>query len=272
MLLFLTIIPTCWSRGRWLFSRIDYELRSQLMKIVQCTFPIPGFLNIMKMLMNIGHNVDIWAAFQESIIITNSPTTTNYYACIKVNTQLNRMSVNLYLWWFRETMLWFTILFHVKYCKRYTFDNVLEAFLYVIQSIPTTSVWKSNPTTFKCHLSYYQKNMFQKWWFHFAFRRDLKLILMSATLRAELFSDYFGQAPTVNIPGFTFGVTEFYLEDILELTRYVSTYCQLQQLLSLCFWLFFDVLLCDISIFSPFIFAIVPCTLLYHLFFSSFLF
>nr|XP_054764413.1 ATP-dependent DNA/RNA helicase DHX36-like [Lytechinus pictus] len=51
-------------------------------------------------------------------------------------------------------------------------------------------------------------------------RSDLKLILMSATLRAELFSDYFNKAPMINIPGFTFGVTEYYLEDILEMTRY----------------------------------------------------
>lgn len=51
-------------------------------------------------------------------------------------------------------------------------------------------------------------------------RPDLKLILMSATLRAELFSDFFCQAPMVNIPGFTFPVTEYYLEDILQSTGY----------------------------------------------------
>lgn len=31
-------------------------------------------------------------------------------------------------------------------------------------------------------------------------RRDLRLILMSATLNAELFSTYFGGAPTIHIP------------------------------------------------------------------------
>lgn len=31
-------------------------------------------------------------------------------------------------------------------------------------------------------------------------RRDLRLILMSATLNAELFSNYFGGAPTIHIP------------------------------------------------------------------------
>ncbi|XP_072169908.1 ATP-dependent DNA/RNA helicase DHX36-like [Diadema setosum] len=51
-------------------------------------------------------------------------------------------------------------------------------------------------------------------------RPNLKLILMSATLKAELFSEYFGDAPMVNIPGFTFPVTEYYLEDILEMTGY----------------------------------------------------
>jgi ATP-dependent RNA helicase DHX36 len=32
-------------------------------------------------------------------------------------------------------------------------------------------------------------------------RPDLKVILMSATLNATLFSSYFEQAPTVEIPG-----------------------------------------------------------------------
>jgi ATP-dependent RNA helicase DHX36 len=31
-------------------------------------------------------------------------------------------------------------------------------------------------------------------------RRDLRLVLMSATLNAELFSNYFGGAPTFHIP------------------------------------------------------------------------
>nr|GMC64641.1 DExH-box ATP-dependent RNA helicase DExH3 [Ipomoea batatas]GMC68144.1 DExH-box ATP-dependent RNA helicase DExH3 [Ipomoea batatas]GMD46616.1 DExH-box ATP-dependent RNA helicase DExH3 [Ipomoea batatas] len=31
-------------------------------------------------------------------------------------------------------------------------------------------------------------------------RRDLRLILMSATLNADLFSGYFGGAPTIHIP------------------------------------------------------------------------
>ncbi len=51
-------------------------------------------------------------------------------------------------------------------------------------------------------------------------RRDLKVILMSATLNAELFSRYFGNCPMVNIPGFTYPVEEFYLEDVLEMTHF----------------------------------------------------
>lgn len=51
-------------------------------------------------------------------------------------------------------------------------------------------------------------------------RPDLRLILMSATINADLFSKYFGNAPTIHIPGLTFPVTEFFLEDVLEKTKY----------------------------------------------------
>ncbi|XP_040830767.1 ATP-dependent DNA/RNA helicase DHX36 isoform X2 [Ochotona curzoniae] len=53
------------------------------------------------------------------------------------------------------------------------------------------------------------------------FRSDLKVILMSATLNAEKFSEYFGNCPMIHIPGFTFPVTEYLLEDIIEKIRYV---------------------------------------------------
>jgi ATP-dependent RNA helicase DHX57 len=46
----------------------------------------------------------------------------------------------------------------------------------------------------------------------------LKVILMSATLDASLFHDYFWGAPLVKFPGRTFPVQEIYLEDILEIT------------------------------------------------------
>lgn len=47
-------------------------------------------------------------------------------------------------------------------------------------------------------------------------RNNLKLVLMSATLDAELFSSYFSNAPVINIPGFTYPVQEYYLEDLLD--------------------------------------------------------
>ncbi|GLT60383.1 hypothetical protein SLA2020_331510 [Shorea laevis] len=54
-------------------------------------------------------------------------------------------------------------------------------------------------------------------------RPDLRLILMSATLNAELFSSYFGGAPTIHIPGFTYPVRVHFLENILEMTGYRLT-------------------------------------------------
>lgn len=61
-------------------------------------------------------------------------------------------------------------------------------------------------------------------------RPDLKVILMSATLNAQLFSDYFGGIPVLEIPGRTFPVEQYFLEDILETTAYVleegSEYCR----------------------------------------------
>ncbi|XP_050281080.1 DExH-box ATP-dependent RNA helicase DExH3 [Quercus robur] len=54
-------------------------------------------------------------------------------------------------------------------------------------------------------------------------RQDLRLVLMSATLNAELFSSYFGGAPTFHIPGFTYPVRAHFLEDVLEMTGYKLT-------------------------------------------------
>lgn len=48
--------------------------------------------------------------------------------------------------------------------------------------------------------------------------RPLKVVLMSATLDASLFHDYFDGAPSVKFPGRTFPVTELYLEDAVEVT------------------------------------------------------
>ncbi|ONM00543.1 hypothetical protein ZEAMMB73_Zm00001d030189 [Zea mays] len=51
-------------------------------------------------------------------------------------------------------------------------------------------------------------------------RPDVRLVLMSATINAELFSKYFGDAPVMHILGFTFPVAELFLEDVLEKTCY----------------------------------------------------
>ncbi|RLV88746.1 hypothetical protein DV515_00015325, partial [Chloebia gouldiae] len=50
-------------------------------------------------------------------------------------------------------------------------------------------------------------------------RPDLRIILMSATLNAELFSQYFHSCPIINIPGRTFPVDQFFLEDVIAMTR-----------------------------------------------------
>jgi HrpA-like RNA helicase len=51
-------------------------------------------------------------------------------------------------------------------------------------------------------------------------RPDLKLVLMSATINADLFSKYFGNAPMFSIPGQSFPVQHLFLEDVLHKTGY----------------------------------------------------
>uniref|UniRef100_A0A0D2XNM0 Uncharacterized protein n=1 Tax=Fusarium oxysporum (strain Fo5176) TaxID=660025 RepID=A0A0D2XNM0_FUSOF len=51
-------------------------------------------------------------------------------------------------------------------------------------------------------------------------RKDLKVVLMSATVDADRFSAYLGGAPVLNVPGRTFPVQVRYLEDAVELTGY----------------------------------------------------
>ncbi|KAK9266485.1 hypothetical protein L1049_001691 [Liquidambar formosana] len=47
----------------------------------------------------------------------------------------------------------------------------------------------------------------------------LRLILMSATIDAERFSQYFGGCPIIRVPGFTYPVKTFYLEDVLSILK-----------------------------------------------------
>ncbi|XP_076851120.1 ATP-dependent DNA/RNA helicase DHX36 [Brachyhypopomus gauderio] len=48
-------------------------------------------------------------------------------------------------------------------------------------------------------------------------RDDLKVVLMSATLNADKFSKYFDTCPMVHIPGYTYPVQEYLLEDVVEM-------------------------------------------------------
>ncbi|KAL1266876.1 hypothetical protein QQF64_002551 [Cirrhinus molitorella] len=52
-------------------------------------------------------------------------------------------------------------------------------------------------------------------------RSDLRLILMSATVDCQKFANYFNRCPVVTIPGRTFPVEVFHLEDIVEEMGYV---------------------------------------------------
>jgi ATP-dependent RNA helicase DHX29 len=52
-------------------------------------------------------------------------------------------------------------------------------------------------------------------------RPDLKVILMSASLDASLFSSYFMDAPVIRVGGKFFPVSTLYLEDLLEKTGHI---------------------------------------------------
>ncbi|KAM0295619.1 hypothetical protein ACHAO9_000700 [Fusarium lateritium] len=52
-------------------------------------------------------------------------------------------------------------------------------------------------------------------------RKDLKVVLMSATVDADRFSAYLAGAPVLNVPGRTFPVQVRYLEDAIDLTGYM---------------------------------------------------
>ena len=49
-------------------------------------------------------------------------------------------------------------------------------------------------------------------------RPDLRIILMSATVEANKFSEYFGYCPVISVPGRTYPVQVQYLEDVIEAT------------------------------------------------------
>lgn len=51
---------------------------------------------------------------------------------------------------------------------------------------------------------------------------DLRVILMSATIDTTLFSDYFGSCPVIEVPGRAFAVKQYFLEDTVEMLRFVG--------------------------------------------------
>ena len=53
-----------------------------------------------------------------------------------------------------------------------------------------------------------------------ATRKDLKIILMSATLDSDKLSNHFGGCPCLSVPGRTFPVNVNYLEDAVEMTEW----------------------------------------------------
>lgn len=52
---------------------------------------------------------------------------------------------------------------------------------------------------------------------------DLRVILMSATIDTTLFSRYFNDCPVVEIPGRAFPVQQYFLEDCIEMTKFVPS-------------------------------------------------
>ncbi|KAK3581847.1 hypothetical protein CHS0354_009735 [Potamilus streckersoni] len=52
-------------------------------------------------------------------------------------------------------------------------------------------------------------------------RPDLKIVMMSATMNSDLFSNYFSGCSIIDIPGRTFPVQQYFLEDIIEITGFV---------------------------------------------------
>ncbi|CAG5083323.1 Oidioi.mRNA.OKI2018_I69.PAR.g10347.t1.cds [Oikopleura dioica] len=49
---------------------------------------------------------------------------------------------------------------------------------------------------------------------------NVRIILMSATIDTSAFSEYFGGAPVVEVSGRTFPVTQYFLEDIVQMLNY----------------------------------------------------
>ena len=50
---------------------------------------------------------------------------------------------------------------------------------------------------------------------------DMRVILMSATIDTTLFSTYFGNCPVVEVPGRSYPIQEYFLEDCIQMTNFM---------------------------------------------------
>ncbi|KAF6786596.1 helicase associated domain-containing protein [Colletotrichum sojae] len=64
-------------------------------------------------------------------------------------------------------------------------------------------------------------------------RKDMKVVLMSATVDADRFSKYLGGAPILTIPGRTFPVKVHYLEDAIETTGFTAGQAKQEKMVDL---------------------------------------
>lgn len=58
---------------------------------------------------------------------------------------------------------------------------------------------------------------------------DLRVILMSATIDTTLFSKYFNDCPVVEITGRAYPVQQYFLEDCIELTKFVPSVADMKK-------------------------------------------
>lgn len=58
-----------------------------------------------------------------------------------------------------------------------------------------------------------------------------RIILMSATVEARRFQEYFDNAPTIAVPGRTYPVQVQFLEDVVEATGILVHYAFIQYIL-----------------------------------------
>ena len=53
--------------------------------------------------------------------------------------------------------------------------------------------------------------------------KDIRVILMSATIDTSLFAEYFNNCPVIEVVGRTYPVQEYFLEDIIQVLDFVPS-------------------------------------------------